>query len=68
MAFDEPVLFKGNRDFDLNSINLLFIYSNLTTPVMVGDCQAQLLAAIPVKEKRESMSRVVTKKCGIAHC
>ena len=52
MAFDEPILFEGNGDVDLNPINLLFIYSNLTTPVMVGDCQAQLLATIPVKEKR----------------
>ena len=51
MAFDEPVFFEGNRIADLNPINLLFIYSNLTTPVVMGDCQAQLLATILVKGK-----------------
>ena len=50
-AFDKPGFFEGNRVADLNPINLLFIYSNLTTPVVVGDCQAQLLATIPVKGK-----------------
>ena len=58
MAFDEPGFFEGNRVADLNPINLLFIYSNLTTPVVVGDCQTQLLAAIPVKGKAgECISR-----------
>ena len=51
MAFDEPGLFEKNPVADLNPINLLFIYSNLTTPVAVGDCQAQLLATIPLKRK-----------------
>ena len=51
MAFDESRFFGRNRVADLNPINLLFIYSNLTTPVVVGDCQAQLLATIPVKGK-----------------
>ena len=51
MAFDEPGFFEGNQVADLNPINLLFIYSNLTTPVVVGDCQAQLLATIPLKGK-----------------
>ena len=43
--------FEGNRVTDLNPINLLFIYSNITTPVVVGDCQAHLLDTISVKEK-----------------
>ena len=51
MAFDEPGFFEGNRVADLNPINLLFIYSNITTPVAVGNCQAQLLTTIPVKGK-----------------
>ena len=51
MAFHEPSFFEENRVADLNPINLLFIYSNLTTPVVVGDCQAQLLATILLKGK-----------------
>ena len=44
-------IFEGNRNVDLNPINFLFSYSNLTTPVVVGDSQAQLLATIPKKGK-----------------
>ena len=52
LIFDKPSFFKRNRVEDLNPINLLFIYNNLTIPVVVGgDCQAQLLTTIPVKGK-----------------
>ena len=39
-TFDELGLFEGNQVEDLNPINLLLIYSNLTTPVVMSDCQA----------------------------
>ena len=51
MAFGEPGFFEGNRVTDLNPINLLFIHSNITTPVVMGNCQAQLLDTISVKGK-----------------
>ena len=50
-AFDERGFFEGNRVADLNPINLLFFYSNLTTPVVMSNCQAQLLATLLVKGK-----------------
>ena len=45
--------FNGLSCTDLNPINFLFFYNNLTTAVVVGDCQTQLSATILVKGKVE---------------